>query len=365
MVYDNRKFLLGVAMYSYILSPVTYAQVPDLTYEVYVSGLTRPTDIAAAQDGRLYVSEIGGNIRIIDQEGMVLPSAFLSIGYLLKDQLWDGVFGIVFHPNYTTNRYFFVKYIRADGYFVVSRFRTDATNPNYANPNTEQVVLAIPYDGGHRGGDIAFGADGYLYIPTGDGSPGGRGEIGDLPHLAQNLTSIKGKILRIDVDGASPYRIPASNPYQTPGDGIPDEIWGLGLRNPWRISFDRQTGDGWIGDNGQDGWEEVDFFSASHSGGINFGWSCYEGTHAYASCPQSASYTNPVFEYPGYDHNGGQSASVVGGYVYRGQRYPSLWSWYIFADYASGHLMGVSSDSTLAPASFEADFTLSNPVSFG
>lgn len=356
---------LRIAAYLLVLSTGSNAQIPDLALEEYVTGLTRPTDIASANDGRLYISEIGGTIRVIDQQGTLLPSAFLSIGHLLQDQLWNGIFGIAFHPDYQTNGYFYVKYIRSDGFFVVSRFERDPTNPNYSDANTERVIIVVPYEGGHRGGDIAFGADGFLYIPTGDGAPGGRGDAGDPLGLSQNLSSYLGKILRIDVDYAAPYGIPPSNPYQVPGDGIPDEIWGVGLRNPWRISFDRQTGDGWLGDNGQDGWEEVDFFSNGQAGGINYGWNCFEGTHAYATCSTSGTYTNPVFEYPGYDNNGSQSASVVGGYVYRGERYPSMQGWYLFADYASGNLMGLSTHATQVPQFFDAGSIMSNPTSFG
>jgi glucose/arabinose dehydrogenase len=177
--------------------------------------------------------------------------------------LWQGIQGFAFHPNYPQNGYFYVKYLsNVTGGIVVSRFTRQTNNPNAADPNSEQTLLSIPNVDGHAGGDIAFGADGYLYIPLGDNKAGQRGEVGDPLHLSQNLGLFNGKIFRIDVNNGSPYAIPPSNPYQQPNDNIPDEIWARGVRNPWRISFDRQTGDFWMGDNGQDGYEEVDFLAA-------------------------------------------------------------------------------------------------------
>ncbi|WP_247234043.1 PQQ-dependent sugar dehydrogenase [Telluribacter sp. SYSU D00476] len=341
------------------------AQPAVVQVQEYASGLTRPTDIASVHDGRLYVAEVGGKIRIISPGGLLLPLPLLDISHKLSDTEWNGIFGLAFHPNYASNGYFFVKYIGKDGSLVVSRFQRDATNPDFSNPASEQIIITVPYQGGHRAGDIAFGADGYLYIPTGDGEPGGRGEVGDPTGVAQNLQSLKGKILRVNVDQGTPYSIPPTNPYISNGDNIPDEIWALGLRNPWRISFDKQTGDLWLGENGQDGWEEIDFTPAGTAGGVNYGWSCYEGTHPYNNCPASSSFTNPIYEYPGFNNNGNKSASVIGGYVYRGQRYPTLYGRYLFTDNASGRIGSIYRNLDQTTTVTDHGVQLTNPVAFG
>ncbi|HEV7348170.1 PQQ-dependent sugar dehydrogenase [Telluribacter sp.] len=341
------------------------AQPAVVQVQEYASGLTRPTDIASTHDGRLYVGEVGGKIRIISPAGALLPLPLLDISHKVRDTSWDGLFGLAFHPDYASNGYFFVKYIQKDGNFVVSRFQRDAENPDFSNPASEQIIITVPYQGGHRAGNIAFGADGYLYIPTGDGEAGGRGDVGDPEGVAQNLQSLKGKILRLDIDQGTPYSIPPTNPYISDGNNIPDEIWALGLRNPWRISFDKQTGDLWLGDNGQDGWEEIDFTPAGAAGGINYGWSCYEGTHPYNNCPTDISFTEPMFEYPGFNNNGNQPASVIGGSVYRGQRYPSLYGWYLFTDHASGKISSIYRNPDQTITTIDHGVQFSNPVAFG
>jgi glucose/arabinose dehydrogenase len=230
--------------------------------------------------------------------------------------------GLAFHPDYAQNGYFYVNYTDLNGDTVVSRFET-SPDPNLADADSERVLLRIsqPY-ANHNGGMLAFGSDGYLYIGTGDGGSGG-----DPQGNAQNSDSLLGKILRLDVDSGEPYTIPNGNaPVGQP------EIWAVGLRNPWRFSFDRATGDLFIGDVGQNQWEEIHFMPRGILGGVNLGWDYYEGTHAYEGDPPAdTSFLPPILE---YSHDGG-NCSVTGGYVYRG----SLPEWqgvYLFGDYCSG-----------------------------
>ncbi|MBK7407740.1 MAG: PQQ-dependent sugar dehydrogenase [Saprospirales bacterium] len=225
---------------------------------------------------------------------------------------------------------------------MVSRFSVDPTNPNVANPNSEQVLLTIsqPFSN-HNGGNVAFGPDGYLYIGMGDG-----GSANDPQNNGQTLTSLLGKMLRIDVDNQDPglsYAIPPDNPFADPTDGIRDEIWAVGVRNPWRFSFDRLTGDLWIGDVGQGDWEEIDFQPAGSPGGENYGWRCYEGNHAFntSGCGAIGNYIFPVFD---YSHAQSGGCSVTGGVVYRGCRYPNLYGHYVFADYCNGQFWSIASD---------------------
>jgi glucose/arabinose dehydrogenase len=357
--------LLSVGLGLFAVCASALAQVPFLQAVEFVGGLNRPIDVASCGDGQLYVAEMGGNIRIIDQNGQLISTPFLSIPHLLFDTQWNGVFGLAFHPAYLSNGSFFIKYIGRNNHLIVSRFQRDVNNPSYCDPATEQIIFSMSYTGGHQGGDIAFGPDGYLYIPTGDGDTGGRGEVGDPGHVAQNLSSLRGKIVRIDVNQGNPYGIPPDNPYQQIGDDIPDELWAVGLRNPWRISFDKTTGEGWLGDNGQDGWEEIHYFPAGSPGALNFGWSCYEGTQPYKDCGSGIDFVAPVYVYSGYNNNGQKNASVVGGYVYRGENYPALQGWYFFSDYSSGNLHGIRRVSGGTVDHFVVESLFQNPVTFG
>lgn len=298
--------------------------------EVVASGLSRPVQVTHAGDGsnRLFVVEQrSGQIKII-KNGAVLPTPFLNIGSLItiagNEQ---GLLGLAFHPNYEENGYFYLNYTRAgDGATVIARYTVSA-NPDLANPNSAVPVLTIeqPYTN-HNGGQLLFGPDGYLYIGTGDG-----GDAGDPQNRAQDINTLLGKMLRIDVNSGSTYSSPPGNPYL----GIPgrDEIWALGLRNPWRFSFDRQTGDLYIGDVGQADWEEIDFQAAGTPGGLNFGWRCKEGSHEFnwSTACAALTLTDPVAE---YSHTEGRS--VTGGFVYRGRLYPAMIGRYFFADFIRG-----------------------------
>lgn len=331
--------------------------------EVIATGLQAPVDITHAGDGsgRLFIVEQPGRIRVIKQ-GALLSRPFLDITSLVLYGGERGLLGLAFHPNYAQNGYFYVNYTRqTDGATVVARYRVSTDDPDVADPASviTLLVIAQPY-ANHNGGCLKFGPDGYLYIGMGDGGSGG-----DPQNYAQNKESLLGKLLRIDVDGGSPYAIPADNPFvNQPGA---DEIWALGLRNPWRFSFDRLSGDLYIADVGQNAWEEVNFQPANAAGGINYGWRCREGTHPYNSSPPCndpnflATLTDPFTE---YSHSEGYS--VTGGFVYRGTRYPNLYGTYFFADYVNGKIWSIKklSDAPLTWSSctleLDADFNISS-----
>ncbi len=314
--------------------------------EVVASGLQNPVDITHAGDGsgRLFVLEQPGRIRVLKQ-GNLLPTPFLDITSLVLFGGERGLLGLAFHPNYEQNGYFYVNYTRKeDGATVVARYRVSNTNPDLADPSSALSLLIVPQPyANHNGGCLQFGRDGYLYIGMGDGGSGG-----DPQNYAQNINSLLGKMLRIDVNSGNPYAIPPDNPYVNRAGA--DEIWALGLRNPWRFSFDRLTGDLYIGDVGQNAWEEVNFQAANAVGGINYGWRCREGAHPYSSSPPCndanflATLTDPFTE---YSHSEGYS--VTGGFVYRGALYPNLYGTYFFADYVNGKIWSIKklSDSPL------------------
>lgn len=330
--------------------------------EIVASGLDQPVQVTHAGDGtgRLFVVEQAGTIRIV-RNGAVLPTPFLDLSSLILYGSERGLLGLAFHPNYKTNGRFYVNYTRAgDGATVLAHYRVSSANPNLANPGSAHVLMTIaqPY-ANHNGGQLLFSpVDGCLYVGMGDGGSGG-----DPLNHGQNISTLLGAMLRLDVDGATPYAIPTDNPY-VGRDGL-DEIWAIGLRNPWRFSFDRETGDLYIGDVGQNLWEEIDYQAAGTPGGLNFGWRCKEGTHDYNFTGDCASLqlTDPIAE---YSHSEGRS--VTGGFVYRGRAYPALVGRYFYADYVEGkiwstHKLG-SNPETWSPPTLELDTGL-NISAFG
>lgn len=308
----------------------------------FTTGLNVPTCIAHDGTERLFITEKSGRIRIVEADGSLVAEAFLNITDRVRSNGGEqGLLGLAFHPDHANNGHFFVNYTRADGSTVVSRFTRDSQTPDVTDPSTEKVLFTIPQPfSNHNGGDLHFGPDGYLYISSGDGGSGG-----DPQDNGQDGTSLLGKILRIDVDNGDPYDIPADNPF-VGHPGFNDLIWSYGLRNPWRFSFDRENGDMWIGDVGQGNWEEIDREPSGSSGGLNYGWRCYEGFANFnlAGCSGDPSeYTFPVHVYANSRFADG--CSVTGGYVYRGTTYPIMYGDYIYTDFCSGKFWALRPDS--------------------
>lgn len=294
-----------------------------------------PLDLEFPDDGtnRLFVVEQPGAIRVFQNDSMTTSSKqFLDIHDRVNDKGWEeGLLGLAFHPDYRNNGYFYVNYTASDPRrTVISRFHVSADDPDEADPNSEQVILTFdqPFSN-HNGGCLKFGPDGYLYIGVGDG-----GSEGDPGGNGQNLSTLLGKILRIDVDhpaGGRDYGIPPDNPFAANNSGYREEIYAYGLRNPWRFSFDPATGWLWAGDVGQDKYEEVDIIEK----GKNYGWNIMEGNHCFSppdSCDETG-LTLPIWE---YDHNDGRS--ITGGVVYHGKIVADLVGSYIFADFMNGRV---------------------------
>ena len=311
-----------------------------------ITGLDWPVYITHAGDGsgRIFVVEKVGRIRIVEG-GVLLPTPFLDIsdrvGSAVSEQ---GLLSVAFPPDYATKSHFYVDYTDLTGNTVVSRFQVTA-DPNVADVVSEEIVLTVdqPYEN-HNGGQLAFGPnDGHLYVGLGDG-----GSAGDPLDNAQNPAVLLGKLLRLDVESGDPltYTVPATNPY-TQTAGYRPEIWALGLRNPWRFSFDPSNGDLYIGDVGQGQYEEVDVQPASSPGGENYGWNIMEGLHCYnaATCDTTGP-TLPVVEYPHQQQGNQRDCSVTGGFVYRGVAFPALYGLYFYGDYCSGKIWGLAHDGT-------------------
>ncbi len=328
-------------------------------FPVVVEGLDQPLYLTNAGDGRLFIVEKEGAIRLV-QDGRLLDEPFLDIRDRVNaDSSERGLLSVAFHPDYAQNGRFFVNYTNLAGNTAVSAFQV-GSSPNQADPGSESILLTIrqPY-ANHNGGQLQFGPDGYLYIGMGDGGSGG-----DPQGNGQNPSTMLGALLRLDVDqaaDAAQYGIPADNPFVADAAKLP-EIWATGLRNPWRFSFDRATGDLLIADVGQNQWEEVNFLPAGSPGGSNFGWNIMEGTHCYDrnTCNQTG-LVLPVID---YRHEQGR-CSITGGYVYRGSQFPTLGGVYFFGDYCSGEIWGMTAGED---GRFSAQVLYSSPsriASFG
>lgn len=289
---------------------------------------SNPVDLQSPRDGtnRLFVVEQQGRIIVfVNDRNTTTKKVFLDISDRVSWGGEMGLLGLAFHPQFSSNGYFYVNYTANNPRrTVISRFRVPPTNPDSADKNSELILMTFnqPYSN-HNGGCLAFGPDGYLYIATGDG-----GSAGDPQNNAQNLTNLLGKILRIDVNNRQAplnYAIPADNPFaNSPDPNIKKEIYAYGLRNPWRFSFDQVTNKLWCADVGQYDWEEIDIIE----NGGNYGWRCYEGNHPYNLSGCSGSYIFPIYE---YSHIEG--ISITGGYVYRGNQFPELTGKYIYGDF--------------------------------
>ncbi len=324
---------------------------PNLSFD-------QPVDLQHAGDnsGRLFVVEKAGIIQVFNNESSTEnTSIFLDIRERVDDRgNEEGLLGLAFHPNYENNGYFYVNYTASDpAQTIIARFQVSDQNPDEADESTEQEILTFPQPhNNHNGGQLAFGPDGYLYIAVGDGGSGG-----DPQGNGQDLSTLLGSILRIDVDGqenGENYAIPTDNPYAGNDEGYREEIFANGLRNPWRISFDTETERLWAGDVGQNSYEEINIIES----GKNYGWNIMEGTSCYepsSGCDESG-LTMPVWEY-GRD----EGISVTGGYVYRGPTLESLSGSYIYGDYGSGKIWALDYSDPENPSNTEllqADFSI-------
>ncbi|CAM3329531.1 Cadherin [Flavobacterium longum] len=340
-----KKLFLSVGFFGLLCSAQNIQIVP------FATDFNYPVEITTAGDDRLFVVEKEGLIKVLNADGTVNSTPFLTMPEGLLNTMSDrGLLGMAFHPNYAANGYFYVYYTNGITNSVeLSRYSVSA-DPNIADAGSQTVLVTIPHPFfNHYGGTIKFGADGYLYISIGDGGDGGA--------RAQNIQESLGKIIRIDVDATAPY-IPAGNPF-VGADGN-DEIWAMGVRNPWKFSFDKQTGDLWIADVGELSQEEVNKISAPLPSGLNFGWPCYEGTLPYntAECSVTAMLTAP---FAVYGHS--QGCSVIGGYVYRGSIYESLTGKYLFTDFCRKRIGIISEAGTISyTPDFETDYAF---ITFG
>jgi len=307
---------------------------PKVGAALVATGLQKPTAIVTTNDPndpRLFVLERQGIIRVINAQGQLDAQPFLDI----HEQVFDdggemGLLGLVFHPSFGQNGYFYLNYIDKGQNTVVVRYQVSKGTAQVL-PDSAKVLFTVkqPYTN-HNGGDLQFGPDGFLYIALGDG-----GSAGDPQNRAQDKNTLFGKILRIDVDHGDPYTVPSGNPFANQAGAKP-EIWAYGLRNPWRISFDRANGDLYIADVGQGAIEEVDVQKAGSRASENYGWRCFEGMHEFNTqgCQDASHYVAPAFE---YNHDE-KRCSISGGYVYRGTRSPGLVGKYFYGDYCNGQL---------------------------
>ena len=336
-----------------IIPLLLFAEEKNLSSVLIADGYKKPVFITSSPNNAklLYIVEQAGLIKIIN-DGKKLSRPFFDINKRVVNPNRPGdergLLGFAFHPNHTNNGKFYINYMDNDGNTIVSEFSTNSELR--ANHKSERIILKLkqPY-GNHNGGDIQFGPDGYLYISIGDG-----GKAGDPLNAGQDLSSLFGKIIRIDIE-QKPYGSPKSNPFFGQ-KGKREEIWAWGLRNVWRFSFDKQTGDKYLADVGQNKWEEVNFEPASSKGGLNYGWRIMEANHCYdpkENCPTEG-LINPIIEYPNdanhpafefriieelsFSETDVEGCSVTGGYVYRGQRIKSMQGQYIFGDYCSGNI---------------------------
>ncbi|MEP6950357.1 MAG: PQQ-dependent sugar dehydrogenase [Ginsengibacter sp.] len=352
----------------FVISLQTRAQ--KLAAVPYVSGISSPIDIKHCGDDRLFIADKGGLIRVINADGTLRTEPFLDIASkIYADGDEEGFLGIAFSPDYKSSGKFYVDYtanISGQPTTVIEEYKVSEADSNVADVSSALPLLtqSQPYTN-HKGGNLMFGKDGYLYINFGDGGDGG-----DPQGNGQNKNTFLGKILRIDVSNSSiaqPYVAPSSNPfYNDATPGIKKEIWAYGVRNPWRSSVDRLTGDLWIADVGQDAHEEVDYQPVNAAGGRNYGWNIMEGDFCYAPSTgcNMAGLTLPIYDYP---HPYGDA--ITGGYIYRSARSKALFGTYIFADYVAKWIDGIKQSGEVLSGSvthfITADQATGNPISFG
>ena len=339
------KSLLIILIFNFIL-PQLEAKLISTDFENPLYMTNYPNN-----NQKLLVVEQNGIIKIIENN-KIQKIPFLDISNKVHQPLYPademGMLGLAFDPNFNQNNFFYINYVNRKEYTIISRFKV---KDNLGNAESEEILIKLkqPYPN-HNGGNIEFGPDGYLYIGIGDG-----GSSGDPENRAQNLSNLFGTILRIDINTDKGYKIPVDNPFYDSAYAK-KEIWSYGLRNPWRFTFDKKTGDMYIGDVGQWDWEEIDFESHDSKGGLNFGWNILEGNHCYKEhklC-ESKDFTLPIFEYPhdanylktliGWRQKDVNGCSVTGGYVYRGKNKPKLYGRYFFGDYCTGKVWSLKNN---------------------
>lgn len=331
---------MSAAFFALLLAAAVQRPV---TTELVVNGLNTPvwvTHTPGDDASRIFVVTHWGKLRIIEND-VLNAVPFLDIHHLVTfDNNEQGLLSLLFHPDYEQNGYFYVIYVDVSSNWVLERYQRDPLNRDLADPNSGVILLTIAHPlTWHHGGWMEFGQDGYLYIATGDG-----GGVGDPFNYGQDRGNLNGKLLRIDVDGGFPYAIPPSNPFV--GDpNVLDEIWALGVRNPWRGDMDDLTGDIWFGDVGQDTWEELDFLPAG-TAAANFGWRIMEGTHCYnpSSGCNTAGLVQPIHEYRHATTPQGYRCSISGGRVYRGRSMATMHGRFFFGDYCTGEVWSTRTD---------------------
>jgi glucose/arabinose dehydrogenase len=314
--------------------------------------------IISSGDDRLFAVVQSGIIRLVRKDGTVDPTPFMDIRSQVQSGGERGLLGLAFSPDYPNDPTFYLNYTRPGNATVISRWRVSEENPDLGDLQSEEILLVIeqPF-ANHNGGDIRFGPDGFLYIGMGDGGSGN-----DPQNLSQNPLSYHGKILRLDVSVGESYRIPQDNPFLMDSNTL-DEIWALGLRNPWRFSFDKSTGDLWIADVGQNAVEEINKQPFESQGGENYGWRCYEGTRPNITngCDEASAYTFPIYE---YDHSQGDR-SITGGFVYRGLKYPAMQGHYIFSDFVSSRFFSIKETDSVLLTDNMGVLGVPSPSTFG
>lgn len=364
------KRLIVLVAFVLLLSSVISAQddsittrntAPDPTavelVEVY-DDLRRPLFMTHADDGsgRAFIVEQGGIIHVYHAEGA--RSTFLDVSDLVSVAANQNVYtergllGLAFHPDYAENGTFFINYTNRAGATVIARYQV-SDDPNVADAESGAIIFMLtqPFPN-HNGGHMAFGPDGYLYVSVGDG-----GAAGDPLNAGQNPQTLLGTIMRVDVNSDDGYAIPDDNPFIDGVAGAP-EVWSYGWRNPWRFSFDRATGDMYIGDVGQNQWEEINYEAADSAGGLNYGWKAFEATRIYDSNISAPSAVQPIAEY-----NHSEGCSVTGGYVYRGAAIPDLQGAYLYSDYCTGRIWYAyrnASGAWVSDVFFDADMQVSS-----
>ncbi len=357
-----KSVILGAA----IIACAGSAAQAQMTTQLYKSGLSRPVFLTHAGDGsgRVFILEQAGRVRVVDAEGNLLPTPFLDVSHLTTGGTSGGdergLLGLAFHPDFENNGKFYINYVTTSNGLrtVVDEYTVSDDNPNLADPTSNRRIVSVPQPfSNHNGGWLGFGPEGYLYIAFGDG-----GSSNDPGNRASNLNNPLGKLWRIDVDNQDPglqYAIPDDNPFV--GQNALPEIWAYGLRNPWRTSFDRETGDLWIADVGQNAREEVNFQPAGDPGGQHYGWRCREGTIAtpgVAGCPTS----NPLWVDPVHDYPRSLGCSITGGYAYRGcelgEEYEGK---YFFSDYCTGTIWTLDPEDGFSRTTvFDTSFSVSS-----